>query len=414
MSGKLVIFTANHRTVSLEEREGLSLLSRKNLIADLQALVSGIVAIETCNRIELIFSVDEKDSLTQLENRLQELFTGQFQSGQFQSGQAQSGQLLASFSRLVGDSAVRHLFRVVCGLESQVIGEAQIAGQIKQAYYKALEAHQTDTLLNRAFHRAFNVSKLIRTKSQIGRGSVSIASLGAKLCEQVVGNIAERKVLVIGAGELGELTLKHLSERGLKELSVINRTAEKSFELAKKFGGKSFSWEKLREEIAVADIIISTIQGQFKIQREDFPLKAPNEAKVVVDLSFPRSIHPDIGALNEIYLYTIEDLKQLSEQNLSERKESGKIAEELLEEEVWKFLSDDSHEELGVFSTWAEGEISREESRIKRQLMRRGLGAEELALIQKELQSGLRALASRLLHTKRTEIRANSRKKVKK
>ena len=397
MSSELVIFTANHRTVSLEQREELSLLSRESLGHDLQGLALGVVAVETCNRIELILSLRQDTVLSELEERLTTLFPANAWS---------------SFSRLVGDSAVRHLFRVVSGLESQVIGEAQIAGQVKKAYYKALEAKQTDTLINRAFHQAFNVSKLVRTKSQIGRGSVSIASLGAKLCEQIVGDISQRRVLVIGAGELAELTLKHLSQKGLKELSVINRTTEKSFELAKKFGGRSFSWERLKSEIIDADVILSTISGQFKISKSDFPAKAPREAKVVIDLSFPRSIHPEVSELDEIYLYTIEDLRALSEQNLNERMESGKFASVLLEEEVQRFLDNDCHEELGIFSSWVQGEISREEARMRRQLMRKGLGADALSHVQSELETGLRALASRLLHTKRAEIRANSKKKT--
>ena len=378
MSSEFVIFTANHRTVSLEAREELTLLSQDNLIGgnligQLQNEVQGIVTVETCNRIELILSVSSSTQLTELEDKLVDLFPTNSWS---------------SFSRLVGDAAIRHLFRVVSGLESQVIGEAQIAGQIKKAYYKALEAKQTDTLLNRAFHQAFNVSKLVRTKSQIGRGSVSIASLGARLCEQIVGDISERRVLVIGAGDLAELTLKHLAQRGLKELSVINRTAEKSFELAKKFGGRSFSWEKLKSEILVSDVILSTIQGQFKIGKSDFPVKAPNEAKIVIDLSFPRSIHPDVGDMQEIYLYTIEDLKLLSEQNLFERMESGKVADVLLEEEVRKFLDNDCHEELGVFASWVQGEISREEARIRRQLIRKGLGADALMQCSMSLKLG--------------------------
>jgi len=397
MSAELVIFTANHRTVSLEQREELSLLSQSTLIDRLKELVLGVVAVETCNRVELILSISDSTQLAVVEDKLIELFPRNSWS---------------SFSRLVGDAAIRHLFRVVSGLESQVIGEAQITGQIKKAYYKALDFKQTDTLINRAFHQAFNVSKLVRTKSQIGRGSVSIASLGARLCEQIVGDISQRRVLVIGAGDLAELTLKHLSQRGLKELSVINRTAEKSFELAKKFGGRSFSWDRLKSEILDADVILSTIQGQFKIVKGDFPAKAPSEAKVVIDLSFPRSIHPDVGQLQEIYLYTIEDLKQLSEQNLSERIESGKVADILLEEEVRKFLDNNCHEELGVFASWVESEISREEARMKRQLIRKGLGANELVFVREELETGLRALASRLLHTKRAEIRANSRKKT--
>jgi len=237
MSTELVIFTANHRTATLAQREELSLSSQAGLVNQLKELAHGVVAVETCNRIELILSVTDSSAVAELERRLTQFFPSNSWS---------------SFSRLVGDSAIRHLFRVVSGLESQVIGEAQIAGQVKKAYYNALEAKQTDTLINRAFHQAFNVSKLVRTKSQIGRGSVSIASLGAKLCEQIVGSISQRRVLVIGAGDLAELTLKHLSQRGLKELSVVNRTAEKSFELAKKFGGRSFSWDKLKSEIADA------------------------------------------------------------------------------------------------------------------------------------------------------------------
>ncbi len=398
MASQLVIYSANHHSVQLSEREKLSLAEDKELLGQLTHLpnVSGFVSLETCNRIELVVSVAAERDLGRLEEKLKEIFSSR-------------GKNFSRFSRLVGDAAIRHLFRVVSGLDSQVLGEAQIAGQMKKAYYTALHGKRTDTYLNRAFHRAFFVSKRIRTESQIGRGSVSIASLATKLCEQIVGDISQRRVLVLGAGEMAELTLKHLAQMGLRELSVINRTAEKSFELAKKFGGKSFSWERMADEIERADVIISTVQGQSRIRREDFPSRAPTEAKCVIDLSFPRSVHPSVEALDGIYLYTLEDLKLLSERNLGERLESGKIANQLVEEEVARFLEDDSHDELGEFSQWVNLEIAKEESRLRRSLLKKGLSSDVLLAVTPEFTQSIRSLASKLLHEKRREIRTKRR-----
>lgn len=397
MESGIVIYSASHRTSSLSEREEfwISDAERGNFVRKVieARKVSGIVSLETCNRIEYVVSSTDEETLSDFENELSRY------------------QPKAKFSRLVGEDALRHLFRVVSGLDSMVIGEVQIAGQVKAAYYDALEAGLTDRALNRLFNRAFFISKKVRSSTRIGWGNVSVASLGVRLAEQVVGDLSLCRVAIIGAGEMAELLLRHIRTQGAKEIVILNRSEDKAWQLAKRYSVAAKPLQFLCEALEKSDLIVSAASAKNLISKEmlESSLYSSRTAKCVLDLSFPRSVEIDAGKLDGVYLYGIDDLKELSDENRREREESRSEAEFLIEEELSKYLSDRTHEELGEFSERVYREIEREERRLRRSMIRRGLVFDrEMA---DEIKRSLESLASRLVHDKWIEIRTKSLKK---
>lgn len=382
MKSSIFVFSASHRTSSLTERE--ELLSLKGVPRELaeKGQIRGVVTLETCNRIEFIVSSDSEDGLRELELRL------------------------SGFSKLVGRDALRHIFRVVCGMDSMVVGEAQIAGQFKSAYYLALEEGLTDRELNRVFHRAFFVSKLVRSRTRIGWGSVSIASLGVRLAEQVVGSLTACRVLLLGAGEMGRLTLQHLMSKGAEDVVLLNRTAERAYELARRYPISVRQIGDLEKLLPEADVVISTVatSANYILTSQQF-LRSQERTRCLLDLSFPRSIDPDLTQLDGVYLYGIEDLRELSEENRQQREQSREAADRIVEEEVLRFIDEHTHLELSEFESWVRGEIDREEQRLRRNFVKKGFDAEVIGESVELIRPALEALAKRLIHDRRAEIR---------
>jgi len=392
-----VIFSASHQASSLAEREAFALSAEEKaaLVRNLLEIpeVFGVVPLETCNRVEYVVAISKNEAADLVEKTLR------------------ASNPKAPFSRLFGVDALRHLFRVAAGLDSMVLGEAQIAGQLKSAYYESHAAGWTDSSLNRLFHRAFFVSKRVRSSTKIGWGNVSVASLGVKLSRQIVGELGEAKVLVIGAGEMAELVSRHLLSQGARDLVIASRTPERAWSLAQRVGASAQPMEHLPSLVERADVIVSavTTHGSYVLTRAIVESIVADRGKCILDLSFPRSIDPEIVELDGLYLYTIEDLRELSQQNLHGREASRGEAETVVDEEVARYLSEAVHEELGEFSQWVKNEVDREERRLRRSLVRQGVDAESLGVLTTELRQGLDALAARLVHGKRVEIRKRGR-----
>jgi glutamyl-tRNA reductase len=240
-----------------------------------------------------------------------------------------------------GDDAVRHLFRVAASLDSMVIGEPQILGQIKQAYRSATEKATSGVILNRLLHRTFFVAKRIRTETGIGDNAVSISYAAIELARKIFGRLEGKKVLLIGAGEMAELAVEHLIRQQAGRIAVINRTFERAVELAQHFKGSAHRFEELRTVLEKVDIVISsTGSPDFVVKRPQLKgmmRKRRNQPLFFIDIAVPRDIDPEINRLSNTYVYDIDDLKGVIEENIEDRHREAVKAERIVDEAVLRF-----------------------------------------------------------------------------
>lgn len=252
-----------------------------------------------------------------------------------------------AFFRMSSPGSVQHLFRVVSGLESMVLGETEILGQVKKAYQAAMAGGATSRYLNKLFQRAFNVAKDVRTNTNITRGSVSVGSVAVELAEKIFGKLAHCKVMILGAGEMSELTAGALQARGVKTLFVANRSFDRAAALAEKMGGKAFHFDSWQNEFHDVDILIgSTAAPHHVLTREKLvPImrSRPDRPLFCIDLAVPRDIDPEVNKLDGVYLYDIDSLQAIADQSMAVRRQELTICEEMIERHV------------SEFSTWMDG-----------------------------------------------------------
>jgi glutamyl-tRNA reductase len=234
--------------------------------------------------------------------------------------------------------SLHHLFKVASGLDSMVIGETEIFGQIKSAYELALAHQHTGARLNKAFQRAFNVAKHIRTATNIQRGSVSVMSAAVELAEKIFSSLAEHEVLVIGAGETSEKTARALQSRGVKKITVTNRSPERATALAAELGGRAVPFENWPDEFERIDIAISSTAAlQHILDRaklEPLMKRRKNRPLLLIDIAVPRDIDPAVNALDNVYLYNVDDLQSIADDYLNLRKEEVAHCEKIIAEKV--------------------------------------------------------------------------------
>ncbi len=241
-----------------------------------------------------------------------------------------------------GRTAVAHAFRVASGLDSLVLGEPQILGQMKSAFATAHKAGTTGKLLNRLFQHTFSVAKLVRTDTAIGANAVSVAYAAVSLARRIFDRLADQTVLLIGAGEMIELAARHLKEQGIRRMVVANRTIERANSLGGIYGAEVISLLEMPDYLSSADIVISCtasllpLLGKGAVERA---LKARKHRPMfLVDLAVPRDIEPEVGELSDVYLYTIDDLKGVIEENMESRQAAARQAETIIESEVIEFM----------------------------------------------------------------------------
>lgn len=272
------------------------------------------VLIQTCNRIEIYFDnhcIDKKE-----EEELAKDFK--------------------CFDILTGKEAIIHLLRVSCGLESMIVGEDQILGQIKKSYIKARELKKTTKYLDNILLKSIHVGQRVRKETKINEGGVSVGSAAVELVEKTVG-LSEKKVLLVGAGEIGTLVAKALIEKNIKAIIVANRTYERAERLSKELKGMAVHFDKLKEAINFSDIVIcATASPHYILEKKD--LEDVGE-KVIVDIANPRDVKDDVKELDNIKLYTIDDLRLVSDENLKKRKSEIPKVEKIIEEEYELLVS---------------------------------------------------------------------------
>lgn len=239
--------------------------------------------------------------------------------------------------------AVRHAFRVAAGLDSMMIGETQILGQMKDAFAVAHRVGATGKLLNRLFQQTFACAKQVRTSTAIGASAVSVASAAVRLARQIFTRLADQTVLLIGAGDMIELAARHLKEHGVTRMIVANRTVERAQALTSRVGGGlAIALAEMPQYLAQADIVISSTASQLPILGKgavESALKARRHRPMfMVDIAVPRDIEQEVGSLDDVYLYTIDDLRQVVEENLKSREEAAREAERIIDLEVARFM----------------------------------------------------------------------------
>ena len=243
---------------------------------------------------------------------------------------------------VTGETVVRHLFRVVASLDSMVVGEAQILGQVKEAYDHAFQSGSTARAFNKLFRQSFEVGKRVRTETAIGESAVSISYAAVELAKKVFDTLDGRTILILGAGKMSELTAKHLVSNGVARVLVVNRTFERAQEMAERFCGTAVAYDRLYEAMREADIVISsTAATEYVITKKDLATVSRSRTSplFLIDIAVPRDIDPAVNDLGGIFLYDIDDLSGVVETNLEERMGEARRAEGIIEEEIASFFA---------------------------------------------------------------------------
>lgn len=326
----------NHHTSAIELRERLTLPSER-LPAALHQLrrrfpEGGAVILSTCNRVEVYAHAELPPDRIHAELRA---FLAEW------SGMAESAFAEALYEHH-DRAAVSHLFKVAASLDSMVVGEGQILGQVHDAYLAAQAEEAVDKVLGVLFQRAFKVAKDVRTRTRIGEGHVSVASVAVDLAVSIFSDLADKTVLVLGSGETGELALKSLVDRGVSKVIVANRTRQHAETLAQRFRGEALGLDALATRLHEADIVISSTASETPILFwEDFylALKRRNNAPIfVIDIAVPRDIDAGVNTLDNVYLYDIDDLQQVAEENMAARRSELARAIEIVEHQADQFM----------------------------------------------------------------------------
>ncbi len=321
----------NHRTAGVDVRERFALANHcdeENWALPCIGAVSESVILSTCNRVEILAAGTGEVAEQVLRNW----------AGARGTGVEDLRPYVYVHKNL---EAVRHLFSVASSLDSMVLGEPQILGQLKTAYRNAVKSRATGVILNRLLHKAFSVAKRVRTETAVASSAVSISYAAVELAKRIFGDMREHKAMLVGAGEMAELAAMHLLQSGIAEILVANRTLVRGQELAKQFNGHAIPFEDLSQHLLDVDIIITSTGSQEPIIRARdirVALKArKNRPMFFIDIAVPRDIDPDVNGLDNVYLYDIDDLKEVVEENLATRRDEAAKAAEIVNEEVLLF-----------------------------------------------------------------------------
>jgi len=326
----------SHKTAPLELRERLALTEGRaaGVLNDLRASeqVSEAAAISTCNRTELYLVVSDP-----VEAETVALGALSRQAG------IRPTELVESLYSHRGIEAARHLFRVAAGLDSMIVGEAEIQGQVKRAYELALVEGATGAILNRLFRGALAAGKRVRSETRIGEGGISVPSAAVELATRTLGGLSERRVLLIGAGETAELTARALAAKGVDAVFVANRHYDRAIGLAQRFGGSAVRFEELPPQLERADIVVSSTNSPHHIvEREELELVAAardNRPLLLIDLAVPRDIDPDCREVPGVVVRDVDDVQNIADRNVSVREVESRRAELLVAAELARFES---------------------------------------------------------------------------
>jgi glutamyl-tRNA reductase len=334
---EIVLVGLNHRTAPVEVRERVSFTMEQARRAAEELRARGILeetlVLSTCNRSE-VYGVPPETSHECAAGLSS--FLSEFHSVR---PDVLRGSLYHHYDR----EAVRHLFRVSAGLDSMLLGEAEILGQVREAYRFAHEQGATGPVLNRLFQGALEVGKRVRAETELGTRPMSVASAGVKLAERIFGKLNERSALVLGAGAISEQVVEQLRSRGIAHLFVMNRSQERAENLAQQFGGKVVAWGEWDTALKGPDVVVASVSAEEPVLRREMIARAMaargNRSLLLMDLGLPRNIERAAADLYNVYVYNVDDLTDIVQQNRNARENEVPRAEAVVEEHVGKFLS---------------------------------------------------------------------------
>ncbi|MCP4682257.1 MAG: glutamyl-tRNA reductase [Desulfobacterales bacterium] len=324
----------NHETAPVELRECLAaepdnMAKALALMRDLEPIKEGFF-LSTCNRVEALVTTE---NAAKARESVISLMSG--------IGNLPEERFLPSLYMLEGMDAVRHIFRVASSLDSMVVGEPQILGQIKEAYAEATRQKTSSVIINRLMHKAFHVAKRVRTETGVCEAAVSISYAAVELARKIFHVLDEKKVLLIGAGDMAELAARHLISHGVRSMTVANRTFQRAVQVAEPLKARPISFEEITSQLIEVDIVVtSTASPEYVItydQVKNCLRKRRNRPLFFIDIAVPRDVQKEVNGLNNIYVYDIDDLKGVVQLNMSQRQQEAATAERIVEEEVVKF-----------------------------------------------------------------------------
>ena len=334
MNANIIVVGVNHKSAPVEIREKLA-FSAKKLNESLKSLdqhplISENIILSTCNRVEIYAKVED------IENGIMSLkkFFADYHKIPMQ-------KLEQHFYTYINQETIEHLFNVSSSLDSMVVGEPQILGQVKDAYVAAMNQKATGIILNQLFERSFSVAKKVRSETAIAEKAVSIGYAAVELAKKIFDDLKDKVVLLIGAGEMSELTARHLLASGVNSILVSSRNFERAVELARSLKGSAIRFENFTDELIRTDIVISSTSAPHSIIRKNMVEKAirkrKNKPMFFIDIAVPRDVEPEVNDIENIYLYNIDDLQEIVDSNKLEREKEAEKARALVKNEVVLF-----------------------------------------------------------------------------
>jgi glutamyl-tRNA reductase len=335
----IVVTGLSHRSSPVTVRERFAFAEARipatlQILRD-QGIADEAVILSTCNRVEIYASTSLDPTAAAAELREFLVTIHDYRD-----------PITDEIYSLTEPHSIHHLFRVACGLDSMVLGETEILGQLKKAYDLALQHRHTGSRLNKAFQRAFNVAKQVRTETSIQRGSISVASVAVELAEKIFETLDGRHVMVIGAGDTSEKTARALLSRGAKSLVVANRSLERAEAIVKELGGRAVLFENWSAEFGSIDIAISSTSATTHIlnraKLEPLMKARKNRPLLLIDIAVPRDIDPEVNLIPNVYLYNVDDLQSIANDYLEQRKEEIVRCEKIIQDKAKALLGQDS------------------------------------------------------------------------
>ncbi len=399
---EILIVGLSHKTAPLEIREKVS-FAETALPDGVKALVAcpsvseGLI-ISTCNRVEVYTAVPRRS----VDKAREEI--AQFLSDHHEVSR---DKLDPHLYILAGEESVQHIFRVASSLDSMVVGEPQILGQVKEAFGCAANVQATGNILNRLLHKAFSVAKRVRSETRIATSAVSISFAAVELAKKIFGELDGKTVMVIGAGEMAELAARHLMSNGVEHIIVANRTYERAVNLAEEFGGSAVPFDELEQQMELADIVISSTGAPNVIIEKKMVQRVikrrRNRPMFFIDIAVPRDIDPAVNQVENVYAYDIDDLEGVVEANIKTRSKEAAKAEEIVNGEVQQFndwmRSREAFPTIVALREWAEdvrrGELEKTLKRIE------GLSEADT----KKIEAMTEAILNKILHRPVTRMK---------
>jgi glutamyl-tRNA reductase len=388
----------SHRSAPIEVREKVAFApcAARSFLSRLKedGTITEAVLISTCNRTELYAVVEDEDA----KGRLFDAIAAE--------KRIERGSLEQHSYWLTDDEAVWHLYRVASSLDSMVVGEAQILGQVREAYRAATEELCTGPILNRLFHTSLRVGKRVRAETGIGDNSLSVPRVAVKLAEEVFGTLRGRRALVLGAGEMSELVVKHLKDRGIGELRIANRSAGRAAALTQRVGGEVVSFDALAEELPDVDVVVSsTGSGEWVVSSEVVAgaLTRREEPLFFIDIAVPRDVDPVVQNIDRAYVYDMDDLQAVVDRNSGDRSAAAEAGEAMIGPAVFEFMGWLSTlHVIPLIKELRDGAERIRRHELTRALNRLDLSPEEAAAIERMSHT----LVNKLLHGPIQELKA--------